>query len=210
MNDGGAFARRLFDQLKLMRKQMLTKLRKLWPLWIIALAFVAAPLLSAFAYVVDPQVYAGGKIIPARSCQSGQNVCYARVTVNFNDPNIGNGVWFDTVEANVYILSIDAYVTTAFNAGTTNPLTIGATKTGSDFLAGSGGTSGTTFIPLGSTGIFHLTTAAGLGLAATANTTLQTALNGAVPMYVRYAQTGTAATTGQVTIVITWAKNNDQ
>jgi hypothetical protein len=29
-------------------------------------------------------------------------------------------------------------------------------------------------------------------------------------MYVRYAQTGTAATTGQVTIIITWAKNNDQ
>jgi hypothetical protein len=47
----------------------------------------------------------------------------------------------------------------------------------------------------------HLTTAAGLGLAATsaADTTL----------YAKYAQTGVAGTTGSVTCVIEFVENND-
>jgi hypothetical protein len=191
---------------------MLTKLRKLWPLWIIALAFVAAPLLSAFAYNIDPQVYSGYKIIPARACEMSQNVCYVRVTFNFNDPNIKNGVWFATVPSNVYILAIDADVTTAFNAATTNVFTIGATKTSANEIMADCGTAtacisnSTTTI---ATGVSHLTTAAGLAVAVTSNSTYQTAINSAVPLYAKYTQTGTAATTGSVTFVITFAKNDD-
>jgi hypothetical protein len=98
---------------------------------------------------------------------------------------------------------IDAQVVTAFNAGTTNPITVGVTAASSNEIVASGITSGTT-------GIYHLTTAAGLGNVITNNTTYQTALNGAVPVYVKYAPTGTAATAGQAIIIIAFVKNNDQ
>jgi len=173
----------------------------------LAAALLASSALSPVsAYTVDPGVQAGTKIIPERNCQLGQEVCYARVTVNYNDSNIASGVWFATLPANAYILAIDAYVTTAFNAAGNNYLSIGATKTGTDFVATTGANASVT---LGSTGIYHLTAAAGLGLAATGNTSLQTALNSAVPLYIRYQQTSTAATAGVVTVVITFAKNND-
>jgi hypothetical protein len=172
-------------------------------------------LAPAYAITEDPQVYAGTKIIPARNCSEGQNVCYIRATINYNDSNISAGVWFASIPANAYVLSIDAYVSTAFNAASTNLLSIGATKTGTDFVATSGANASVT---LGSTGITHLTAAAGLATVATGNTSLQSGYSstgtGPVPAYVpifaRYTQTGTAATAGAVTIVITYAKNNDQ
>lgn len=162
------------------------------------------PLVASFsvgparALVTDPT-----KIIPERTCANGQMVCYARVTINFNDPRIASGVWYATLPKSAYILAIDAYVTTAFNAVTTNVITLGVTAASANEILASGITAGTP-------GIYHLTSAAGLGLAVTAVTADQTALNGAVPVYVKYAQTGTAATTGQATIVITFAKNDDQ
>jgi hypothetical protein len=164
---------------------------------------LAALLLAAFAFVparalvTDPT-----KIIPERTCEISQQICYSRVTVNFNDPRIASGVWYATLPKNAYILQIDAYVTTAFNAATTNVITLGVTAASANEILASGITAGTP-------GIYHLTAAAGLGLAVTAVAGNQTALNGAVPVFVKYAQTGTAATTGQVTIVLTFAKNND-
>lgn len=163
---------------------------------LLAGAMVAATVVPSLAIVTDPT-----KIQTARTCSATQGVCYMRVTVNFNDPRISSGVWFDTIPKNAYVLSVDADVTTAFNAGTTNTIQIGATASGADFLAATSVTSA---------GIQHLTSAAGLGVAATANTALQTAINGDVPMYVKYAQTGTAATAGVVTLVITFAKNDDE
>lgn len=166
-----------------------------------AAAISAASIASAFALVTDPGVITGQRIIPARSCSATQNVCYLRATMNFNDNNITNGVWAFTLPANAYILTMDMDVTTAFNAGTTNNMSIGATATGTDFLAATA---------VSSTGITHLTSAAGLGVAATGNSSLQTALNGAVPVYFRYVTSGTAATAGSVTVVITYAQNNDK
>lgn len=163
---------------------------------LLALAFGLALVAPSHALVTDPT-----KIQTARNCSQTQNVCYMRVTVNFNDPRIGSGVWFDTIPKNAYVLAIDAHVTTAFNAGTNNNLSIGATAAGTDFLAATS---------VASTGVQHLTSAAGLGLAATSNTSLQTAINGDVPMYIKYAQTGTAATAGVVTVVISYAQNNDE
>ena len=179
----------------------------------ISMGLVFAPLM-AWALQEDPQVYSGGKIIPPRVFYT-QQVAYVRGTINFNDPNIGNGVWFASIPAGAYILSMDAYVTTAFNAASTNLLTIGATKTGADWLASSGANASVT---LGSTGLTHLTAAAGLGLAVTNNTSLQTGYNASglspiaayVPVFARYTQTGTAATAGVVTVVIAYVQNNDQ
>ncbi|MBV8474520.1 MAG: hypothetical protein JO107_10275 [Hyphomicrobiales bacterium] len=164
-------------------------------------AFVAAlialvGLAPAFALNIDPT-----KIIPARG-YPGQTVQYYRATINFNDPRIASGVWFGTLPQNAYILSIDAQVVTAFNAGTTNTVTIGATAANANEIVASGITAGTP-------GIYHLTSAAGLGNAITNNTTYQTALNGAVPLYAKYAQTGTAATAGQVIVIVAFVKNDD-
>ena len=164
-------------------------------------AAIAGAALPAFALTSDPGVQSGQKIVPMRSCEATQSVCYLRATVNFNDPNIAAGIWAFTLPSNAYILAIDMDVTTAFNAGTNNNLSIGATAAGADFLAATS---------VASTGITHLTSAAGLGVAVTGNVAKQIAINGAVPVYFKYAQTGTAGTAGAVTVVITYAKNDDK
>lgn len=164
----------------------------------ICLALVLSGIGPSRALVTDPN-----KNIPARTCEQSQNTCYFRVTVNFNDPRIASGVWFGTIPANSFITAIDAYVTTAFNAGTTNAVTVGTTAASANEVVASG-------ITVATPGIYHLTSAAGLGTPVTANVANQTALNGNVPLFVKYAQTGTAATTGAVTIVIQFAKNDDQ
>lgn len=145
-----------------------------------------------------------------------QVVQTVRVTINYNDPLIGSGSPLNVaLPANAYILSIDADVTTAFNAGTTNVVTLGATQASANEILASGITAGTT-------GIYHLTSAAGLGVAVTGNPTYQTVSGGSirdcpgatscngVPIWAKYAQTGTAATAGSVTIVITYVPNLDQ
>ena len=169
--------------------------------------------LPAKAITEDPQVFSGGKLIPPRECSAAQNLCYIRATVNYNDPNIASGVWFSTLPKNAYIMAIDVDVTTAFNAGTTNLLTLGATKASANEIMADCSTATacvsnhTTTI---ATGVSHLTTAAGLAVAITGSSTYQTAQNGGTPIYAKFAQTGTAATTGVAVIVITYAMNNDQ
>jgi len=165
---------------------------------------LAALLLASFAFIpASALVTDPNKIIPERTCEYDQGVCYARVTINYNDPRITAGVWYATLPKNSYILQVDAQVVTAFNAGTTNPITVGVTAASANEIVASGITSATP-------GIYHLTSAAGLGNLITNNTTYQTALNGAVPIFVKYAPTGTAATTGQAIIILTFIKNNDQ
>lgn len=123
-----------------------------------------------------------------------QQVMTYRLTINYNDANIGAGQFFGALPAGAYILGIDAYVTTGFNAGTTNVITLGTTKSSANEIVASGITAGTP-------GVYHLTSAAGLGLAVTASSQ--------ITMYAKYAQTGTAATAGSVTIVISYVPNND-
>ena len=193
---------------------MFNKLRKIGLAALLASSAVLTPFVTpAGAVTEDPQVYGGTKLIPPRECSATQNLCYIRATVNFNDTNIASGVWFATVPKNAYILAIDVDVVTAFNAATTNLLTIGATKANANEIVADCGTATacvsnhTTTI---ATGISHLTTAAGLALAITGSATYQTAQNGGTPIYAKFAQTGTAATTGQAVFVITYVPNNDQ
>jgi hypothetical protein len=207
MIKGGARMRRLFHHLKLTRKAMLKKLLKLLAASAAVLAF-AASFAPSFAYSIDPQVYAGTKLIPARECSATQNMCYLRVKINYNDPEIANGVWFATLPKSAYILAIDVDVTAAFDASGNNYLSIGATQTGTNFLATTGG--GGASVDLTSATVQHATAAAGLGLTVTGNSTYQTQINGAVPVYVRYIQTTNPATHGSAVILITYAKNDDQ
>lgn len=135
-----------------------------------------------------------------------QTTHYFRKTVNFNDANISTGVKFGALPQGAYITSVKCFVTTAFNAGTTNVLAMGTTAAGSDILAG--GTTANINCNPASTGNQALGAAAGVGLTVAAGN--PTGSNGGFDLFARYTQTGTAATTGQVTFVIDYVPNNDQ
>jgi hypothetical protein len=128
---------------------------------------------------------------------------YIRKTLSLADA--AAGVKIGAIAQNTFIDAIKAYVTTVFNAGTTNGVSIGTTQGGTDIAAG--GTVSGTNILAATLGIQSLTAAPGLGLAVTA--AAPTGTSGGFDIWVKYLQTGTAATTGSVTIVITCVPNND-
>ena len=124
-----------------------------------------------------------------------QALHYYRLTINFNDPNIAAGAAFGALGQNTYIHSIDCHVTTAFNASTTNVVTLGTTKTNANEVFGASD------LNEASVSVQHLTSALGLGLNATSAAD--------VTLWAKYAQTGVAATAGVVTCVVAYAPNND-
>jgi hypothetical protein len=144
---------------------------------------------------------------PARVLQT-QTTVHFRKTVNFNDANITTGVKIGAIPAGAFITGIKCYVTTAFNAATTNNLLIGSAAAGGQFLA-SGVTAGTNCVAA-TTGMQNITAAAGLGLAVTAASNTPTGSTGAWDVWVAYTQTGTAATAGSVTYVIEYVAADDQ
>lgn len=134
------------------------------------------------------------RIMNKRFDPDGYHASYYRLTINFNDANIATGQAFGALGKNAYINQIDCQVTVAFNAATTNVITIGTTAASANEIVASGVTAGTP-------GMYHLTSAAGLGMQATSAAD--------VTLYAKYAQTGTAATTGSVTCIIEFINNND-
>lgn len=122
-----------------------------------------------------------------------QSPVYLRKSVAYNTANIASAdsVLVGYLPAGAQILDIIVNVTAAFNAGTTNVLTVG-TSAGSDA---------------------DIVAAADVNEAAVAATRVTTGLTLAVAapvaVYAKYTQTGTAATAGAATIVITYACNND-
>jgi hypothetical protein len=124
---------------------------------------------------------------PARDDGSnGVNVIHA--TVNFNTPGVGSADTVDigTLPAGAQICFAIAKVVTAFNAVTTNVLTVG-TSAGSnaDVL-------GVADIAEGSIGATVIFTAASLSFAVPTT------------IFAKYTQTGTAATAGQASIIIAY------
>lgn len=127
------------------------------------------------------------------TAQPARNIGYGVVqaitaTVAFNTLGIGTAdtVKVGTLPAGAQGLSCIVRVTAAFNAATTNVLTVG-TSAGSnaDIVDASGVTEG-------STGTVIVDTIAGLAFSAD------------TPIYAKYTQTGTAATTGAAVITITY------
>jgi hypothetical protein len=122
-----------------------------------------------------------------------QQVPYFRASVAFNTVNIGTAgmIPLGTLPAGAIVTHAIVKVTEAFNAATTNVVTVGtaadddAVLTGADFDETVVGTT-LTFA------------AAGYSVAV------------ATPLYIKYAQTGTAATTGAVTIILFFVPNNDR
>jgi hypothetical protein len=98
-----------------------------------------------------------------------------------------------------YISSVSCYVLTAFNAVSTNVVTLGTTAANANEIIAASG-AGNSITP-GTTGYYSITNTAVLGesLTSVADVTL----------YAKYTQTGTAATAGKATCVIEFQANND-
>lgn len=112
--------------------------------------------------------------------------------LNFNDGDIAKASFANSLPAGAFIVSVQAYVVTAFNAGSTNPITIGTNSTTFNNISASG-----TITP-GTPGIYTPTIGVGPVIAASADT----------PVFITYIPTGTAATTGQLVVVITYEGGN--
>lgn len=110
-------------------------------------------------------------------------------TVNYNDAGISAGLAFDnSLPQGAFIMQILCEIVTVFNAGSTNVLTIGTNSPGYTDIAGAGD------INEASATVQAVTTGLGRSICASADKAV----------FALYAQTGTAATTGQAVIVISY------
>lgn len=119
-------------------------------------------------------------------------VHYLRKTVNFNDTGIANGVKFGRLPAGAQILHAYCNVETVFNAATTNVLTVGTNSTSFDNILGTG----------------DINEASATGQAALTGAALE--FTSDTDVFVKYTQSGTAATTGKAHIVVMFATNSQQ
>jgi hypothetical protein len=117
-------------------------------------------------------------------------VHYLRKEVNYNDPGIASGIVIGRLPANAQVTQALARVRTSFNAGTTNVLTVGTNAANYDNIFGAAdiaeGSVGNSAAPLAN---------------------LQEAAAEA-DVFVKYTQTGTAATQGKAVIHIAYTVNN--
>jgi hypothetical protein len=123
-----------------------------------------------------------------------QQVHYLRFTVNWNDANIGTGAGKQWLPKGAVIIGTDVNVVTAFNAGTTNPLTVGIEATTYANIAAAASTLS------GATGLKQ-------NIAPTGTSLVPLAADSQV--FAMYAQTGTAATAGQAVVIVKYIPNND-
>lgn len=108
-------------------------------------------------------------------------------TVNFNDPGISSGVAFaNSLPVGAFITQVDVEIVTAFNAGSTNVLTVGTNATSYNDIVNAAD------VNEGATGVTEVARGKGRSLASAA----------AKAVFAKYTQTGTPATTGQAIIVI--------
>jgi hypothetical protein len=113
-----------------------------------------------------------------------------RLTINYNDVGVSTGIAFaNYLPQGAFITGAFVEVVTAFNAGTTNVITVGTVAGSVADVVASGVVTG------GTPGVYW---------PASGNTTMgrKVAAAGDVQILAKYAQTGTAATTGQAVIVI--------
>jgi hypothetical protein len=108
-------------------------------------------------------------------------------TVNWNDPGVSAGVPFDNpLPQNGFITRVLVEIVAAFNAGTTNVLTVGTVGTAYNNIVAAAD------VNEGVVGVYDVVR--GLGRALTAG--------GDVLPYAKYEQTGTAASAGQAIILL--------
>lgn len=123
-----------------------------------------------------------------------QLVHYKRFAVTYADSGISSGVRVATLPASAIILGTDVHVTTAFNAVSTNVLTVGGNSSSYNDIIAAGDVDET------ATGLTQNVKPTGSSLGVIAADR---------DVYVKYTQTGTAATTGLAQVIIKYAVNND-
>ena len=128
---------------------------------------------------------------PARN-SGEQNIHMFMKTVNFADAGIAAAYQFGTLPQFSFISSIMVQCSVIFNAGTTNVLTIGTTKANANEIAGAA--------DINEAVTTYQTVATGLGNGLTQA--------GDTPLFVKYTQTGSPATTGTAVIMISFAPPN--
>ena len=124
-----------------------------------------------------------------------QQIHFLRKLVNYNDAGVSTGVLVGTVPAGAIITAVICEIATAFNAATTNVLTVGTTGTGTDLMTSAESISGT---------IGQKTAATYKGTAAAAPVANDQ------DVFVAYTQTGTAATTGVAYVIVFFVPNTDR
>lgn len=125
---------------------------------------------------------------------SAQLVHYLRFAVNFNDPGIASGIGKQFLPKGAIIKDTSVYVGAAFNAATTNVLTVGTNAASFNNIVAGADVDETTIAI--TNGIKPTGTALGPLAADT-------------QVFVTYTQTGTAATAGSAVVVIQYIPNND-
>ena len=106
------------------------------------------------------------------------------------------------VPYNAFIARAYQQVTTACNAGTTCTLALGTSSGGVNLVAAQS-------IAAAGGGTALTVVAANLGIAATGNGIAQTGTNGGFDVWATVAQTGTAASAGQATVIVEYFGAND-
>jgi hypothetical protein len=136
--------------------------------------------------------------------ETTHQVNYIRKVVNFSDPGLSTGVCFAAIPLGSYILKSEAEIVTAFNAGTTNPLSLGTTTAANELLQSGDITAATP-------AVYTNTRGNGRSLTQTATAAVSGVVvaEGGIGLFVKYAPTGTAATTGQAVLVVQYIPNND-
>ncbi len=115
-----------------------------------------------------------------------------KLTVNFGDTGISTGIGFSNfLPQSAFITGVWVEVVTAFNAATTNTLTVGTVSTAYNNIVATADLAGNGTASI-ATGVTQVTRGLGRSLTAAAD----------IQPFVKYVQTGTAATTGQAIVVI--------
>lgn len=122
-----------------------------------------------------------------------QQVNYFRAAVSYNTPLIGTDgkVPLGTLPDGAIVVGLMVKVTQAFNAATTNVLTVGTAASNATVLAAS---------DVDETVIDTTAAFVGYGYQASGDT----------PLFIVYTQTGTAASAGAATIILEYVPDNDR
>lgn len=122
-----------------------------------------------------------------------QQLNYFRAHVDYNTPEIGTAgkVPLGTLPAGAIVTGMLVKVTTAFNAATTNVLTVGTASSDDAIL---------TATDIDETEVDTTVTFAAYGYKVAADT----------PIFIKYAQTGTAASAGAADIILFFVPDNDR
>jgi hypothetical protein len=130
--------------------------------------------------------------LPARNAGEQQIHCFRTRFQVANVPAFAPGIKIGRLPARSFLSRVQIYKAAAFNSATTDTIQLGSTQTGVDLL-------GATDVKTAA-GYVDLTAAAGLGIVQPLETDL----------WMRYLQSGAAATLGDVTVLISYFPDNDQ